>query len=683
MRRYARSAARLSTLATLMISGTIMTNTTRASDIPADSPIGPALKKAEAAIDAIVAVPKDKRTWENTGGALDDMYAQLEMDSNFIMFLSNVSTSREEREAGQLAEQQFGDWLVDMRQREDLFQALKAYVATNPQLSAERKKFLDDTMRDFRRSGLELPMEQRNKLKELQKETTKIGIEFEKNIRADETRVLLTADELRGAPQSVLDQIKQSDGLYLCDMSYPTYVPLMTYCENETTRHKLWTAYKRRGGRKNVDTLEKMLKLRAQAAALLGYANTADYETEVRMAKNAATVKKFYEELRPLVRKKAEKDYAELQDAKRAATKNPSAVLYPWDYDYYVDQLMRSKYAVDSQKVQEYFPLDRVMDGLFSITQSLYGLKYVDVTADAAKRGRQIWHPDVKLFEVIDVASGKPIGEFYLDLFPRPEDEKYGHAAQWGLQQHKVWADGRVTLPRAALVCNFTKPTADKPSLLTHDEVETFFHEFGHCLHTLLSETELYSVGGTFVARDFVEAPSQMFENWVWDAEVLKTFAKHYKTGEPIPADLVKGMIDARNLGSGMAAERQFYYGLVDLTYHLAPSGEIDTTKTAQELSSQIEMYPAIPEVYFQSAFGHLNGYQAGYYGYQWSLVYACDMFQRFKELGMLNPEAGKYYRQKILSRGGSMDEMDLVRGYLGREPKMDAYLEHLGLSAK
>lgn len=674
-------AARLALSAATM--GVLMTAPALAGDIPADSPIGPALKKAEVAVSAIVATPNDKRAWENTLGALDDLYAQLEIDCNFTMFLAYVSTNKAEREAGQLAEQQFNDWLIDLRQREDLHQAIKAFAASNPQLSAERREYLDDTLRDFRRAGLELPPQQRGKLNELQKEISKVGIDFDKNIRADETRVPLTAEELRGVPADALAGITRSEELYLVDMSYPVYNPIMTYCESEATRQKVWTAYKRRGGKKNVATLEQMLKLRAQAASMLGYASTADYETEVRMAKNAATVKKFYDDLRPLVRKKAEKDYAQLQDAKRKQTQNPAAVLRPWDYDYYYDQLLRTQYAVDSQKVQEYFPLNQVMAGLFSITQSLYGLKYLDVTAQAGQRGRALWHPDVTLFEVRDTATDKPIGEFYLDLFPRPEDEKYGHAAQWGLQQHKVWSDGRVNRPLAALVCNFTKPTADKPSLLTHEEVETFFHEFGHCLHTLLSETELYSTGGTSVARDFVEAPSQMFENWVWDADILKTFAKHYKTGEAIPADLVTGMVAAKNLGSGMAAERQFYYGLVDLTYHMAQNGEIDTTKVAHELSGQIEMYPPVAETFFQSAFGHLNGYQAGYYGYQWSLVYACDMHQRFRELGMLNPDAGKYYREKILSRGGSLNEMELVRGYLGREPKLDAYLKHLGLNAE
>jgi thimet oligopeptidase len=241
-----------------------------------------------------------------------------------------------------------------------------------------------------------------------------------------------------------------------------------------------------------------------------------------------------------------------------------------------------------------------------------------------------------------------------------------------------------VTKPLAALVCNFTKPTPEKPSLLSHDEVETYFHEFGHCLHTILSESSYWQFSGTAVERDFVEAPSQMFENWIWDAAVLKTFARHYRTGAPFPDELLEGMIKARHLGSGMMAERQFYYGLYDMTLHTDPTGEVDTTRVAMDLwdpdGENVELYDPVPETHFQAAFGHLTGYQAGYYGYQWSLVYASDMFQRFKELGMLDPEAGRYYRDRILARGGTVDGLDLVREYLGREPDMNAYLEHLGL---
>jgi thimet oligopeptidase len=437
--------------------------------------------------------------------------------------------------------------------------------------------------------------------------------------------VELLPEELKGMSEDYLKAQTPVAGLYMIGMDYPSFLPVQDYCEVEATRKKTWVAYKRRGGQKNVDLLERILKLRAQAANMLGYKNAAEFETEIRMAKNAENVMDFFKKLSPLARKKAELDCAEFVEAKRLHTGDKNAKLYPWDFSFYEKRLMKDKYAVDSEKVAEYFPVQKVIDGLFGITQSLYGIQYKDITKQAAERGRSIWHPDVKLYEVSDKATGEVIGEFYLDLHPRPN--KYGHAAQWGLYPRKVWPDGSVQKPLAALVCNFTKPTETKPSLLTHDEVETFFHEFGHCLHSILTEAKYGEFSGTSVARDFVEAPSQMFENWVWDARVLNLFAQHYQSGEKFPEELLEGMLKARHLGSGMKTERQLYYAMTDMTYHTQPDGVVDTTKVALELADKLEMYDAVPGTYFQASFGHLMGYQAGYYGYLWSLVYAEDMF--------------------------------------------------------
>ncbi len=666
----------------LILMATVMTvGHAAAQDYPADSPVADSLKAANAAVQQIVDLPDAQRNFDNTLGALDDLVVRLQTDTNMIAFMAYVSTDAAERETGQKAEEHISNWMIGLRKREDLYRAVKAYATTTPKLEGEQARLLEHTLRDYRRAGMDLSPADREKLKSIEMEINRLGIEFEKNIREDETRVPLTREELGGMSPDYFGGLKSSGDVFLLGLDYPTFIPIMDLCTNETTRKKMWLAFKRKGGMRNVQLLERILKLRADAAALLGYKHPADYETEPRMAKNAQAVLDFYGKVRPLVRKKAALDKAEFIAAKREHTGNPAADLYPWDQSFYKNQLMKQKYAVDGEKVREYFPMDRVVEGLFGITQSLYGLEYRDITATAAKSGRRIWHPDVKLYEVWDKAGNELLGEFYIDLHPR--ENKFGHAAQWGLRSRKVWNDGGVQKPIAALVCNFTKPTADKPSLLTHDEVETFFHEFGHCLHTILTETRYGEFAGTSVARDFVEAPSQMFENWVWDAEVLKGFARHYQTGELLPRELLDGMIRARHVGSGFEAERQFYYGMCDMAYHTAPRGEVDTTKVAGELFAEIEQYQAVPEVFHQASFGHLVGYQAGYYGYQWSLVYACDMFQRFKELGMLSPDAGMYYRKKILARGGSIDAIDLVKDYLGREPRMDAYLEHLGLSEK
>lgn len=637
-----------------------------------------AIKRAEDAVAKIVAVPKAQRNFDNTIGALDALSVRLDNDTSLFLFMQHVSTDAAEREVSRTAEEYISNWLIELGKREDLYKAVKEYADSKPNLTGEQKRLLDFTMRDYRRSGMTLPADKREKLKQLEMEINKLGIEFQRNIADDETKAPFTLEELKGVPEDVIKRQPEAFGVYLVGMDGPTFTSVLDYCQNETTREKAWLLYKRRAGKKNVRVLEQLLKLRAQASDLLGYPSTVDYEVEVRMAKDAKTIAEFYEKLRPIVRKKAEADMREFTEAKRKETGDDKAVLYPWDYSYYKTYLQREKYAIDNQKVAEYFPMDRVVQGLFSITESLYGIEYRDVTSKAKELNLPIWHEDVKLYEVYDKAAGKLLGRMYTDLYPR--EGKYNHAACWGLRPRATFPDGTSQVPLAALVCNFTKPTADKPSLLPHDEVETFFHEFGHGLHHILSACKYGRFSGTSVARDFVEAPSQMMENWVWSPEVLKTFAKHYQTGETLPMELLESMKKARSLGSGIETEHQFYYGLVDQAFHTAKGGEIDTVKTATDLFSEIELYPKVPQTWFHASFGHMVGYQGAYYGYQWSLVFAADMFQRFEDLGVLSPSAGKYYRDKVLGRGGSMDEMDMLKDYLGREPKLDSFLKQLGM---
>jgi thimet oligopeptidase len=652
--------------------------TALAQEVPQS--IKDATRRADEAIAKIVAVPNSERTWANTLGAFDDAMAKLERETSLQIFMANVAVDPKERADARAGEEYLGNWLVEMGIREDLYRAIKAYSTTKENLNPEQKRVLEFSLRDYRRAGMELPKEKRDRVAEIQKELNRLGIEFESNIANDETAVPFTEAELKGVPKDVIEGLQKSGkDTYLVTMDGPTFAAVTDNAESELTREKAWIAYKRRGGAQNDEVLKQLVKLRAELAQILGYKTFADYILEPRMAKNAATVAKFYSDLKPIVRKKALLDMEEFTKAKRDHTKKADAKLYPWDYSFYKNQLQQKKYAVDGDKVAEYFPMEKVVDGLFATTQSLYGLTYKDVTADAKSLGVEIWHPDVKMYEVRDKSDNRLLGHFLLDLFPRPG--KYTHAACWGLFGRKKWADGTVSTPLAALVTNFTKPTPDKPSLLHHDEVETFFHEFGHVLHNMLTLADTNRFAGTAVARDFVEAPSQMFENWIWNAEVLNTFASHYKTGEKLPKKLLDGMIAARNLGSGIETEHQFYYGIVDQTYHTKPDGVIDPSKISEDLFPEIELYERVPGVHFETSFGHLVGYEAAYYGYQWSLVYAQDMFQRFEELGILSPKAGAYYREKILSRGGTMDEFAMLRDYLGREPKLDAFLRHLGLS--
>lgn len=641
---------------------------------PVPANVTAAITKADAAIAKLVAIPDGQRTFENTVLALDNINDDLNTETSLTIFLSNVSPDAAIRDGSRAAEDAINEWTIALGKNEKVYQAVKAFADRKPQLDNLKQRLLDFTLRDYRRSGMGLPPEKRARLTEIERQIGKNQIEFNQNIADDAAMVTFSQKELEGVPESRVSGYKKSGDLYLVRAGETDTFALLTYAKNPETRHKIQIAYNRRGGTKNVQLLEDTLKLRAEQASILGYASPAAYETEPRMAKTPQAVADFYAKLRPLARKKAEQDYAEFLALKKKDVKGATA-LDRWDVNYYRNRLKNTKYAVDGSKVAEYFPSEQVFAGLLKVSSTLYGIEFKDITAGAT----DLWHPDVKKVEVDDKATGKKIGTMYFDLFPRPN--KYTHAACWGLVGRRLLADGTVQLPVSALVCNFTPPSDGKPSLLPHDEVETLFHEFGHGLHNILSEATIARFAGTSVERDFVEAPSQMFENWVWDPQVLALFAKHYKTGEALPEKLLKAMIAAKNVGSGYDTEGQEFLGIIDQKYHTVPGGVIDTTKAWLDDQGQVTLVPAIAETFPQASFGHLmGGYQAGYYGYLWSKVYAQDMFQRFEKNGLLNPEAGQYYRSRILARGGAMDAMDMVRDYLGREPNMDAFLKDLGL---
>lgn len=645
----------------------------------AESPIADAVARADRAVQAICDVPAGEHTFENTVGAMDALVARFFAEVRPIAFMKDVSPDETVRERGEQASKEFGEWFIDFGRHEGLYAAVKAYAETDPVLSGERQRLLEYTLRDFRREGMALSAEQRAELTEIDKELNDLGLEFNKNIAADESHVMLTREELAGCPDDFIDSLEEMGGVYFLRMKGPYITPIFNLCEVPSTRRKVGLCYARRA-QENVAVLERILVLRARKAKLLGYPTIAHYVTETRMSKDPETVMAFYEDLTPKLRKKALIDLEELTEAKREATGDPQAEFKPWDFSFYKNYLMREKYAVDSEEVRQYFPMPRVTDGLFSITQSIYGVRYEDITGQGAERaGMACWHEDVKLFEVTDQASGDVLGHFFIDLHPR--DGKYTHAAQFPIRLRRVFPDGTVMKPLVALVCNFSKPTGDKPALMTKDEVETYFHEFGHCLHSIFTEVTFANFSGTQVARDFVEAPSQMFEEWTWDTDVLSTFAAHYETGEPLPKEMIDGMLAARHLASGLSAEGQVFLGKMDMAFHTDPDGVVDTTAMREKIYGETRLFEPVPGLWSQASFGHLMGYQAGYYGYLWSLVFAADISATFKSEGMLSPAAGMRYRKAVLAKGGTQDEMDMLREYLGRDPQPDAFLEHLGLT--
>lgn len=627
---------------------------------------------ANARIEAIIAIPDSARTFENTILAMDDINAHFDRDGNLLAFMGYVHPDAAMREAARECEKMWTNWYIDVGKNEELYRAVKAVADTHPQLEGEHARLLKFILRDYRRAGMNLTPGDRALLTDIEKQMNELSIAFDQNILDDATTLFLTEEEVEGMPDDYIAGLTKAGDMYALGMDYPTSIPILDHSPNEQTRQKMWLSRRRRA-KQNVEVLEKLLKLRAEQARILGFDHASDFENEIRMSKDAAAVERFYAQLRPLLAAKAQEDLALLTQAKRDATGDPDATVRPWDFGFWQERVRERDYDVDSNAIKSYFPFHRVRDGLFQITQDLYGIDYrpIEPPADAPA-----WHNDVEYFEVVDRGTGETIGEFYMDMYPR--EGKYGHAAQWGIVPRKVWADGTIQRPVAALVCNFPKPTEARPSLLTHDQAKTFFHEFGHCLHSLLSETDTTRFSGTSVERDFVEAPSQMFEAWVWSPETLPLISGHYETGEPLPTDLLERMIAAKSLSKGMLDQGQVWLGSIDQAYHTSPDGDVDTTQIGLDMVEQCTLLEAVPNTWFQAGFGHLTGYQGGYYGYLWSKVFAEDMAERFKELGMLSPEAGAFYRKNVLSRGGSADATDMLRDYLGREPKLDAYIRSL-----
>ncbi len=631
-----------------------------------------AKKRAESALEAVVRMPVANRTFDNTPWALDAIGADLSDQTASDTFLKYVSISSSVRDAGNECETVLGQFSVDMYSREDLYRSLKEYAARGEALSGESKRLLDKELLDFKRSGLELPKDERQKVVDLRKKLVELEATFGRNINEYKDYALFDESELSGLPEDFVARLEKEDGKFKVGLDYPDYFPFMENSTNPAARRVMEGKFNNRATRANLPVLKEVLALRLKAARLLGYPTHAHFVLEDRMAKDPKTVAAFITRLRKKLKVLGAGELETLNALKFVFEGEVSGDRFnAWDWRFYDNQLKKAKYSVDNQKIKEYFPADHVTEQMLGVYQKLLGLKFRQIK-DAA-----IWHPDVKLYEITDAAGGEPIAYFYLDLFPR--EGKYKHAAAFSLITGRELADGRYQKPVSSMVANFNKSTKDRPSLLTHDEVETFFHEFGHIMHQALTKARYGRFAGSATARDFVEAPSQMLENWVWDGDVLKVLSGHYlDRTKKLPNELLGKMLAAKNVNSGLVNLRQLLFGSVDQLYHGNPPS--DTTAAYARLSADIAMIPTSEGTHPEASFGHLMGYDAGYYGYLWSKVYAEDMFSRFKTEGVLNPALGRRYRTEILERGASRDEMDSLKAFLGREPNEDSFLESIGL---
>src|SRR6266481_48146 len=619
-----------------------------------------AIAKANASLDRIGAQDPGKVTFKSTVAALDDVTYEASLAANRATLIKETNTNPVMRTAAENAVKAFQDWVVGVDYREDVYKAIKAFADTHPKLSGEDEKLLKETLRDYRRAGLELPPDQRKEVEELRKELSKLGTDFDTNIVKSNAPVMFSKADLDGLPESFFASpgIKTGDDVY-------TVMANVTWQFNTVQEND-----------KNVPLLNQMLTLRNEIALRLGYKSWDDYQTEVKMAKTGTNAEKYINDLVTGIQPKFDSEVAELQRLKAADTNDPNAKIKVWDWRYYSNQLNKQKYTVDKEALRAYFPFQKVLDGMFNIYQSIFGLKFERIAAPYK------WVDDLQLYVVTDSATGEPLGMFYLDMFPR--EGKFNHFAQFDIISGKLLPNGKYQRPTVALLCNFPPASGDAPSLMTHQDVETLFHEFGHALHSIVTRAKSGRFAGTHVPGDFVEAPSQMLQNWVWDKKVLDTFAADYRDpSKKIPAEIIKKMNDAKLANAGVLYRRQFAFASLDLALHNQhpEDDSYDCVAISNPILEKVFL-PIDPSTTFVTYFGHLNGYDAGYYGYAWADAIAADMatvFEKAKD-GYLDKQAGMKLRREIYEPGDSRDVNVSIEKFLGRKQSVQPFLKKIGI---
>lgn len=603
---------------------------------------------------------KTPRTVDNTLVPYNELLLELDGAYGNAGLYGNVHPNEEIRNKALQQEQELDKFATELSLNVDLYNALKGIDASAA--DTETKFYLEKTLRNFRRAGVDKDQPTRQKIAGLQEELSKIGQEFDKNIREDVRYVEVPPSHLKGLPQDFIDSHKPGEnGLVKISTNYPDLFPVMDYAENQELRRKLYIANRTRAYPKNKEVLKKLLQKRYELATTLGYKNWAQYVTEDKMMKSPAAAREFIDKINQLAVKRGKADYTDLLAEKRKVYKGANEV-HAWENGFWSQRVKASKYQLDSQEVRKYFEFNRVKKGVFSITEKLFGVTYKPV------KNVELWHQDVEAWDIYD--GEKHIGRFYLDLFPR--DNKYKHAAQFPFRTGIVGSQ----LPQAVLVCNFPNPRESQgPALMEHDQVETFLHEFGHLLHTIFGGHHRWEgISGIKTEWDFVEVPSQMLEEWVWDTKTLQTFATHHETNEPIPAALVDKMRAAKDFGVGTFVKHQMAYAALSLSLYDRAPNKVDIDYLERWSQNKYSSFRHVNNTHFSYSFGHLNGYSAIYYTYMWSLVIAKDLFSEFQKNGLFHHETASRYRNKILSKGGSNYAGELVKDFLGRPFGYDAF---------
>ncbi len=646
-----------------------------------------ALKEARAEIDQITTAKEDP-TFENTIEALEFSGAQLDRLSSLFFNLNSAETNEELQQLAQEISPMLTEFSNDIALNTALFLKVEAIYQQKDtlSLSIEKEMLLEKKYKHFSRNGANLPPEKKTRLRAIDKELAQLKLTFGEHVLAETNAYemhLTMEEEVDGLPEGAKEaasQLAASKGKegWLITLDYPSYIPFMTYATNRDLRKKLAIAFGSKGFNNdkldNKELVLKIVNLRHERATLLGYASHAHFVLEERMAEKPQKVHSFLEELLEKAKPAAKIEFDELKEFARQ--EDGISDLYKWDGSYYAEKLKQKRFDLDDEQLKPYFKLEKVIDGVFRISETLYGISFKEVD------DIETYHKDVKTYLVTDDKGGE-IALLYADFHPRPG--KRGGA--WMTSYKPQYLKGGVNeRPHISIVCNFTKPTKSKPSLLTFNEVTTLFHEFGHALHGMLANTSYPSLSGTSVYWDFVELPSQIMENWCFEKEALQLFAHHYETGELLPMDLITKIKESANFQEGMATLRQLRFGFLDMAWHAQdPSSITDVKQHELDAFKDTLLFPDTPETCMSTAFSHIfqGGYSAGYYSYKWAEVLDADAFAYFKEQGIFNKEVAQKFKEFVLSKGGTEKPMDLYKKFRGSEPKLDALLERAGLLKK
>ena len=633
----------------------------------------------------------EQPSWDNLVEPIEEWEDHLERVWSPVSHMNAVTNSEELRAAYNACLPKLSDYGTEMGHNERLFLAYKAVAEHAKDLDDGQRKVLDNALRDFHLSGVDLAPDKKQRFKEISQELSSLTSKFSENVLDASnawSKQIDDAKALAGLPQSAVDLAKHTaeqrdEKGWLLTLDFPSFFPVMTYADDAALRREVYQAYQTRasdqgphaGQFDNSDAMERILALRHEQSQLLGFANYAERSLARKMARSTDEVMHFLHDLAARSKPQAEREFAELRAF--AAQEYAADELEPWDVAYYSEKLRQHRHSISQEEVKPYFPAPRVIAGMFEVVGRLYGVNFHEVD------GIDTWHPDVRFYEIRDL-DGSLRGQFYFDLYAR-QNKRGG--AWMGDCQTRMKTRSVEQIPVAYMVCNFSPPVGDRPALLTHDEVETLFHEFGHGLHHLLTRVDYAAIAGiSGVAWDAVELPSQFMENFCWEREALDLFAAHFDTGERIPDDLYRRMLAAKNFQSGMTMVRQLEFALFDFRIHREydPSRGGRVYDILDEVRDEVAVFRPPAWSRFAHAFSHIfaGGYAAGYYSYKWAEVLSADAFSLFEENGVFDQSTGRSFLNNILEQGGSKDAMELFVAFRGREPQIDALLRHSGIAA-